>query len=176
MPTINRSGDNDLLRIANDSDVTINGINLQGGRPIRVENAMNVMISNVTVNSSAANRSAALVENNSSVTFNDLTINSASRQGINIRTGSTVNFNNAIIRNTDRDGILVTDSIISLNNSTIRDIGDGGVNDDAIQVQNSTLSGLGNSIEGNIDGQDCRDLGENTGSIGFTSGPITSCP
>ncbi|MDH3608596.1 MAG: hypothetical protein OEQ24_05045, partial [Gammaproteobacteria bacterium] len=78
--------------------------------------------------------------------------------------------------NTARDGVLLNLSTASLDNSTIRDIGDGDTSDDAIQVTNSMVSGIGNKIEGVISGVVCRATGTNTGSIGFVSPPITSCP
>lgn len=295
MATINSTGFDDLIRINTANNVTVSGISLQGGRPLHVRNSSNVLVTNVTVNSSAANVTAVRIEDNSNITINDLTVNSAGGRGVEILTASTVNFentnimnagsegviinggssailndvsisntgeeglritngsfviadnlfvtrsnreaievntssmltlmnsriqdidvspsargifvlNNAIanlsnvsidnvasnglevignstvnasnlmISNTDLDGINVINSTLSLDNSTIRDIGNGGGGDDAVHAFNATLSGDGNSIQGNVDGQDCRDLGGNTGSIGFTSGPITSCP
>ena len=82
-----------------------------------------------------------------------------------------------MITNTARDGVLANRSDLTLNDSTLRDIGDGDVSDDAIQVINSNLAGANNRIEGSINsGVACRTSGANTGSIGFSFGPISSCP
>lgn len=81
------------------------------------------------------------------------------------------------ITNTARDGVLVNRSDLTFNNSTLRDIGDGDASDDAIQIIYSNLAGVNNRIEGTINsGVACRTSGVNTGSIGFSFGPISSCP
>ena len=83
-----------------------------------------------------------------------------------------------MISNTSSDGIRAQSGSLALNNSTLINIGDGDASDDALHLtNNAVLSGSNNSIEGVINsGQACRTDGSTTGSIGFSSGPIVTCP
>lgn len=198
---ITSSANRDGIYIYRDSNVTLNSVNvsnvtgdglqLQGTTalsPIVVAN--NFSISNsgrygvvntrgsLTLNSASISNSVfdGILTNRGTLGVNGVTVTNSGRFGVYALRSNAV-LQNLTVANTARDGLLLNLSTASLDNSTIRDIGDGDTSDDAIQVTNSTVSGSGNKIEGVINnGVACRATGTNTGSIGFNSGPIASCP
>ena len=173
------------------TNVTGDGMQVQGTSTIRP----NVTVTNLSISDvsrfGVVNTRGSLTLNNAAITDTvfdgilvnrgDLSVNTATVSNIG-RFGIYALRSNAVIQdltvsNTASDGVLVNRSTFSLDNSTIRNVGDGNTSDDAIQVINSTLAGAGNRIEGAINnGVACRSSGANTGSIGFSFGPITSCP
>ncbi len=162
-PTFNRAGNGDLLFVDNDNNVSINAVELQGGRPLRIRNSTNVTVSDITVVSTAGNRQGVLVQTNSDVAFSNLNINSAGREGLLINGGSTASLVNTNIQNTGREGVEIVNGTVQLNNVNISDTNFEGIrarnnssliadnvfitrtNREAIEVNNSTLT-LTNSI------------------------------
>ena len=177
------------------NDVSIVNSSTQG---LRVNGVSNTTITNISITSS--NSQGVIVQNTASATFDDLSIDGTGAQGVLLTNNSstilnfatitntgnngiqhqnnaTLNANNILISNTANDGIRASGGNFTLDNSVIQDIGNGGGNDDALHLTNTTLSGANNSIQGTIDnGLACRTNAGNIGSIGFTSGPISSCP
>jgi len=166
---IERTGSGELIYVNNDDDVTISGINLSGGRPIRINNSQNVCVVDTNIESSAFNRQGVLVHNNSSVNFKDIGISNTGRQGLLVTSGSTVQVANldvinsayegvylsgnvtaklrdATISNTGREGLRIrTGSEVSANNLNIRKTGS-----EAIELYDSTLS-LNKAVISDID-------------------------
>lgn len=172
---ISRSGSGELIYVNNDDDVTITGVDLAGGRPIRVNNSSNVDVHNTNVLNSAANRQGAYIHNNSSVNFQNVAISNTGRQGILMTTSSTGSFTNVSVENTAREGVYLTNSSSAVfddltvsntareglrirNGSTV--IAEGVMisktGSEAIEVNNSTLNLSYSSIK-DIDVNNGRD-------------------
>lgn len=195
------SANRDGIFIYRDSNVTLNSVNVLNvsgdGLQVQGTSALNptVVANNFSVSNSGRygiiNTRGDLTLNNASVlssifdgiltnrgaiTVNGASVTDSGRFGAYALRSNAV-LQNLTVSNTARDGVLLNLSTVSLDNSTIRNIGDGDTSDDALQVTNSTVSGMGNKIEGAINnGVACRATGANTGSIVFDSGPIASCP
>ena len=197
---ITASANLDGIFIYRDSNVSLNSVNVSNvtGDSVQVHGtaalnptvvANNFSISNsgrygiintrgdLTLNNASISNSVfdGILTNRGSLAVNGTTVTNSGRFGVYALRSNAV-LQNLTVSNTARDGVLLNLSTASLDNSTIRDIGDGDTSDDAIQVTNSMVSGIGNKIEGVISGVVCRATGTNTGSIGFVSPPITSCP
>ncbi len=114
--SISRTGSGELIYVNNDDDVTIAGIDLDGGRPIRINNSQNIDVLNTSVLSSAANRQGAYIHNNSSVNFENVSINSTGRQGLLMTSNSTGVFTNLSIDNAGREGVYLTSNASSMFN------------------------------------------------------------
>lgn len=114
--------------------------------------------------------------NRGTLKVNNVTVTSSGRFGLYaLRSNSAMQ--TLTVVNTARDGVLVNRGAFALDNSIIRNVGDGDTSDDALQVINANLSGIGNRIEGTINnGIACRSSGVNIGSIGFVASPVASCP
>ncbi len=198
---ITASANRDGIFIYRDSNVTLNDVSVSNvtgdglqvyGRPstapivnatnLNITNASNygvvntygdITLNNVLINSTGLD---GILVNRGNLTLDTATVSNTGRYGVYaLRSNATMQ--DLTVTNTAQDGVLINRSTVFLTNSTIRDIGDGGAGDDAIQVTNSNVAGAGNRIEGFIsNGLACRSTGTNTGSIGFSSGPITSCP
>lgn len=198
---ITASANRDGIFVYRDSNVSMNNVSVSNvtgdGMQVHGTAALNPTVVATDLNISNAGR-FGIVTTRGDLTLNNAIIYSTVFDGILVNRGDlTINTaavsnsgrfgvyalrSNAVIQdltvsNTARDGVLVNRSDLSMDNSTIRDIGDGDTSDDALQVINSNLSGTGNRIEGVINnGVACRRSGTNTGSIGFSFGPIISCP
>ncbi|MFK7815298.1 MAG: right-handed parallel beta-helix repeat-containing protein [Gammaproteobacteria bacterium] len=198
---ITASANRDGIYIYRDSNVTLNSVDVSNvtGDGIQVQgtSALSpaVVANNLTITDAGRygviNTRGALTLNNASISnsvFDGIFVN---RGDLNVNGASIINsgrfgayalrsnatLQNLFVANTARDGVLINLSTVSLNNSIIRDIGDGDVGDDAIQVIRSNVSGAGNVVSGTINsGVACRSTGINTGTIGFSAGPISSCP
>ena len=191
----------DGIFIYRDSNVTLNtvtvsnvsgdGLQVQGTstlQPTVVTNDLSIDASgrygvintrgHLTLNDALINMSVfdGILVNRGNLTVNNAQLTNSGRFGL-YALRSSANINGLSVSYTARDGVLINRSTASLNNSTIRDIGDGDTNDDVIQISNSTVSGVGNTIAGSIhSGVACRATGTNIGSIVFSSGPVASCP
>ena len=164
-PTISRTGAGDLLYVNNDNNVSLNGLDLQGGRPLRIRNSTNVSVSDVTVNSTAGTRQAVFVQANSNVTFTNLNVNSAGRQGVLLNTGSSASFNNLNINSTGFEALSLNNATVQIQNGNIADSNREGIralngsslvidnlsitrtNREAIEVNNSMLTLMNSSIQ-----------------------------
>ena len=198
---ITASANRDGIFVYRDSNVTLNSVNISNvtGDGLQVHGtttlspivvANNVSLSNagrygvvstrgdLTLNNASVLNSVfdGILTNRGSLVVNGASVTNSGRFGVYALRSNAI-LQNLAVSNTARDGVLLNLSTASLDDSTIRDIGDGDSSDDAIQVTNSTVSGIGNRIEGVINnGVACRSTGANTGSIGFDAGPIASCP
>ena len=198
---ITASANRDGIFIYRDSNVTLNSVSVSNvtGDGLQVHGTNTLQPTVIAYDFSLANSGRyGVITTRGNVTLNNANISASvldsilvNRGDLVVNTASVTNSgrfgvyalrSNAVLRdltvaNTARDGVLLNLSTVSLDNSTIRDIGDGDSSDDAIQIINSTISGDGNNIEGSINsGVACRSGGTNIGSIGFSSGLISSCP
>ena len=113
---ISRIGSGELLYINNDDDVTIAGVNLEGGRPIRINRSQNVDVINTSILNTASNRQGAYIHNDSVVNFENVSIQNTGRQGLLITSNSTGTFSNVSIENTGREGVYLTSNASSMFN------------------------------------------------------------
>ncbi len=113
---LSRVGSGELVYVNNDDDVTIAGVGLEGGRPIRINNSQNVDVINTNILSSASNRQGAYVHNNSMVNFENVSINNTGRQALLMTSGSTGTFSNVSIDNAGREGVYLTSGTSSVFN------------------------------------------------------------
>ncbi len=198
---ISASANRDGIFIYRDSNVTLNSVDVSNvtGDGLQVHGtavltptviANNISISDagrygvittrgaLSINGASISNSVfdGILVNRGDLNINSASVTNSGRFGVYVLRSNAA-IQDLFVYNTARDGVLINLSTASLNNSTIRDVGDGDSSDDAIQVIRSDVSGIGNVVGGAINsGVACRSTGINTGTIGFSSGPIVSCP
>ena len=131
---ISRSGSGELIYVNNDDNVTINGVDLEGGRPIRINNSQNVCVLNSNVLNSAANRQGVYVHSNSNVNFENLSIMNTGREGVLMASNSTADINNLRVANSGREGIYLT----SNSSAVLRDVNISNTNREGIRIRSGS--------------------------------------